>query len=59
MNARKAHYFLAGELISICGKMMYAGPLEDDNHNSGSNCVDCKRRRDKLETQIAGKDVEE
>jgi hypothetical protein len=59
MNSRKAHYFAEGELISICSKMMYAGPLEDDNHHSSSNCADCKRRRDKLDAKIAGKGVEE
>jgi len=45
-NSRKAHYFLAGEMISICGRMMFAGERFDDKHESPDNCAECKRRRE-------------
>lgn len=51
LNARKAHYFRRGELISLCSKMMYAGPRENDNHESTDNCAECMRRRQKTEKQ--------
>lgn len=48
LNSRKAHYFTTGEIISICRKMMYSGPRQDDNHNSPDNCAECKRKQKKL-----------
>lgn len=47
---RKAHYFAKGEVISLCGKVMYTGAREDFGHASPDNCCECKRRRLKLET---------
>jgi hypothetical protein len=49
LNSRKAHFFTAGEIISVCGRMMYSGERQDDNHNSPDNCAECRRRQAKLE----------
>lgn len=43
--ARKAHYFEDGEIISVCRKWMYSGPLTV-NQNMGEkpgpdDCVAC------------------
>jgi hypothetical protein len=46
-NSRKAHYFLDGELISLCGKWMFAGVRHDTMHASPDNCIACRRRREK------------
>lgn len=48
MNSKKAHFFLKGESISICGRMMYTGERENDKHDSPDNCAECKRRRERL-----------
>lgn len=51
LNARKAHFYEAGEVIAICRKQMSLGArpnTEDDNHDSSDNCAECKRRRAKL-----------
>jgi hypothetical protein len=48
LNSRKAHYFLAGQIISICNKMMYGGEREDDKHDHADNCAQCKRLHGKL-----------
>ena len=44
--AKKGHYFKAGEVISICGKWMYAG----ERHQSARNlhCAVCKKKLEKL-----------
>jgi hypothetical protein len=48
--SRKAHYFLPGEAISLCGKVMFTGgEREDDHHHSKDNCAECVKRRDKQE----------
>lgn len=44
-NSRRAHFFEEGEIISICGKMMFAGERTDNNHDSQDNCAECKRKR--------------
>ena len=46
LNTRKAHYF-DNDAISMCGKWMYMGQLEDNNHTSPDNCAICKRKREK------------
>ena len=51
LNARKAHYFEEGEIISLCRRQMTLGHrpgTEDSNHDSADNCAECKRRRAKL-----------
>lgn len=48
LNSRKAHYFVEGECISICGKMMYSGDREIGNNASPDNCMECRRRLEKL-----------
>jgi hypothetical protein len=47
-NSRKAHYFIAGEIVALCRKWMYSGAREDDKHESSDNCTTCKRKREKL-----------
>ena len=45
INARKAHYFDEGTLISICGKWMYAGPSQGDSFSrSSDDCAACRRK---------------
>jgi hypothetical protein len=45
LNIRKAHFFTEGEIISICGRLMFAGERFDDKHDSPDNCAKCKRLR--------------
>ncbi len=47
-NSRKAHYFVADDMRSLCGKWAYTGERFDDKHDHSLNCADCKRRRAKL-----------
>lgn len=49
LNTRKAHYF-DDSLISLCGKVMVLSlkGCEDDNHGSKDNCVECRRRQEKI-----------
>jgi len=47
MNSQKAHYFPAGEIISLCGRWMYSGHLEDDRHESRDNCAACRKKRER------------
>jgi len=42
-RARKAHYFPAGDLISLCGRWMFAGPRNDDGLDSPDDCAACRR----------------
>jgi len=46
-NSKKAHYFF-NDSISLCGKWMFTGKLEDDNHKSPDNCKACMVKREKL-----------
>lgn len=48
LNARRAHYYPAGELRSLCGTSMYGGSREDSNHDSADNCAQCRKRRARL-----------
>ncbi len=41
-KSRKAHYFVDG--ISLCGKWMFFGELEQGNDNSPDNCATCKKK---------------
>jgi len=43
-NSKKAHYFLANEIRSLCMKWMYAGEREDSKDDSLDNCKDCIKR---------------
>lgn len=47
LRSKKAHYF-NNELVSLCGKWMFTGKLEDDKHNSPDNCKICMKKREKL-----------
>lgn len=44
--ARKAHYFEAGEVVSLCGKWMYTGTLTGNQGPPGGpdDCKECTRR---------------
>ena len=42
-NARKAHWFPAGDPVSVCRRWMYAGPRQPDTHQSPDDCVTCRR----------------
>lgn len=44
-DARKAHYFLKGEIQSICGKWWFSGERFDEQHDHRQNCVQCIRER--------------
>ena len=52
-NTRKAHYFV--ESRSLCGRWLFFGELENFSHNSPSNCLPCRRKREKLESVKAKK----
>lgn len=44
-SARKAHYFEAGDAISICGRWMYTGPREEETGTrSPSDCGACVKK---------------
>lgn len=48
-NAHKCHYFNA-DIISLCGKWMYRGELEEsDGSSSPDDCVVCTRKLAVLE----------
>lgn len=42
--SRKAHWFPADDLTSLCGRWLFGGIREDDRHTSPDNCAECKRR---------------
>lgn len=48
--SKKSHYF-NDDLISLCGKWMYTGELEDDKHDHPDNCAACMKKRTKLVMQ--------
>lgn len=45
--ARKAHYFLAGDSISLCGKWMFTGPRTVEDGSGPDDCVVCRREMGK------------
>ena len=47
--AKKAHYFDAESMTSLCGKWMFTGARVDEFHQHDENCVACMRRREMLE----------
>lgn len=47
-NSRKAHYYLAGEFISLCRKWAYTGERSNNKHESPDNCNDCQKRRERM-----------
>lgn len=55
LNSRKAHYFEAGSIISVCNGMMYSGKREEGNNNSVDNCAKCKRHYQKANGEAGGK----
>jgi hypothetical protein len=42
-NSRKAHYFEAGSITSLCHRWIFGGDRENDRHDSQDNCAECKR----------------
>jgi hypothetical protein len=48
LNSAKAHYFLKGDIRSICMKWAFGGTRTDDNHKSVDNCKECMKRREKM-----------
>lgn len=46
--SKRAHYFPADSLRSLCGKWLLRGEREDTAHESPDNCAACKRARAKL-----------
>jgi len=44
--SRKAHYFPAGEAISLCRKVGFVVhiPREEGDDDSSDNCAECRRR---------------
>lgn len=41
--ARKAHWFAAGEIRSICGRWAFWGPREDSDQPSKDDCAQCAK----------------
>ncbi len=54
VNSRKWHYFRNSR--SLCGKFMLLGSMLDElvqgNNNSPDNCLICRRKREKEETEV-------
>ena len=44
-NSRRAHYFLEGQSISLCGRWVWFGERFDDKHDHHLNCAACKKKR--------------
>lgn len=42
-QAGKAHYFNAGEVVSLCGRWMFGGERTEDNRRSLDDCAACRR----------------
>lgn len=42
-NSRKAHYFQAGEITSLCKRWMFAGPTDPPSAPSPDDCAACTR----------------
>lgn len=55
-ESRKAHFFPANEMFSLCRKWgFFAGRRDDSNHESPDNCAQCMRKRlAQLERSTAG-----
>lgn len=47
-NSNRWHYFVGA--MSLCGKWMFGGHLEQGNDNHSDNCTSCKTKR---ATQLA------
>jgi hypothetical protein len=54
--SRKAHYF-DGDLISLCGKWVYSGPLEPDEGTSKDDCAACRKKLDKAKATAQSGEV--
>lgn len=46
MLSKKAHFFFDGR--SLCGKWMFTGEMEDNNHDSVDNCAICKKKHKQI-----------
>lgn len=48
--ARKAHYFADRDLVSACGRWMFAGPRDpEDGRRSPDDCAACVKRLPRVE----------
>ena len=45
MNAKKAHFYAEGEIISICGKWLYTGMRDGSDLSSPDDCAVCTRKK--------------
>lgn len=45
-RARKAHYFRAGECVSLCGNWLFTGVRFDTDHENKDNCKVCMKKRE-------------
>jgi hypothetical protein len=43
LNSRKAHYFGAGSITSLCNGWMYTGPREPAEYKSPDDCAACSK----------------
>lgn len=48
-SSKKAHYFMQGDVRSLCMGWIYTGRREDTDHDSPDNCAACKKKRAKRE----------
>ncbi|QRU18700.1 hypothetical protein I6K36_24100 [Klebsiella pneumoniae] len=54
INANKHHFFLEGEVTSICGRWMYFGiDREPDMFESPDDCAACRRKVNKRKERAA------
>ena len=52
--SKKAHYFNAGDSISLCGEWMFSGIRFDEMHEHPDNCKMCMKKREKQEAKNNG-----
>jgi hypothetical protein len=48
-NSRKAHYFRG--YMSLCGRWMYGGRMEEDGDVSLDDCSTCRKRLEALKAK--------
>jgi len=58
-NSKKAHYFPENSIMSLCGKWLYKGKVEEGSDDSNDNCTTCKKALQKIRAKEKLKQLEE
>jgi hypothetical protein len=53
LAAKKAHYFPANDLTSLCGRWIYSDKRDPQDFISDDDCVACRRLVDKAKKKQA------